>query len=117
MSQPTNAPSTDRPLTTSDVSPPDAAASVAGQTRIGGFRVPTDSLRAYTMVFALVLIWLFFHWMTDGIFLSPRNFSNLFKQTAVTGVLAVGMLMVIVAGENVLSVGLGGGCGGRFVGV
>src|SRR5918992_2523468 len=98
-------PSTDRPPTTADVSPPDAAASQPGQTRIGGFRIPTDSLRAYTMVFALVVIWLFFHWATDGIFLSPRNFSNLFKQTAVTGVLAVGMLMVIVAGQIDLSGG------------
>ena len=105
MSQTPNAPSTDRPPSTADVAPPDAAATVAGQTRIGGFRIPTDSLRAYTMVFALVLIWLFFHWTTDGIFLSPRNFSNLFKQTAVTGVLAVGMLMVIVAGQIDLSVG------------
>src|SRR5918993_242574 len=78
-----------------DVSPVDAAASLAGETRIGGFRVPTDTLRAYTMVFALVVIWIFFHWATEGIFLGPRNFSNLFKQMSVTGVLAVGMLMVI----------------------
>ncbi|HZB46479.1 MAG TPA: hypothetical protein VE360_14585 [Pyrinomonadaceae bacterium] len=105
MSHTANEPSTDRPPTTADVSPPDAAASQPGQTRIGAWRIPTDSLRAYTMVFALVVIWLFFHWTTDGIFLSPRNFSNLFKQTAVTGVLAVGMLMVIVAGQIDLSVG------------
>jgi D-xylose transport system permease protein len=105
MTQSANEPATDRPLSTADVSPPDAAASVAGQTRIGGFRVPTESLRAYTMVFALVVIWIFFHWATEGIFLSPRNFSNLFKQTAVTGVLAVGMLLVIVAGQIDLSVG------------
>ncbi len=105
MSNSANEPATDRPLATADVSPPDAAASDVGQTGIAGFRIPTDSLRAYTMVFALVVIWLFFHWSTDGIFLSPRNFSNLFKQTAVTGVLAVGMLFVIVAGQIDLSVG------------
>lgn len=57
------------------------------------------------MLGALVLIWLYFHWATGGIFLTSRNLSNLMLQTAVTGVLAVGMLMVIVAGQIDLSVG------------
>ena len=65
----------------------------------------TTALRAYTMLGALVLIWLLFHWQTGGIFLTPRNLSNLMLQTSVTGVLAVGMLMVIVAGQIDLSVG------------
>src|SRR5207244_8321576 len=46
-----------------------------------------------------------FHYSTDQIFFEPRNFSNLMRQTAVTGVLAVGMLMVIVTGQIDLSVG------------
>ena len=75
------------------------------ETRIGRFRVNTDALRAYTMVFALALIWLYFHYGTNEIFLDPRNFSNLMRQTAVTGILAVGMLMVIVTGQIDLSVG------------
>jgi len=77
----------------------------ARQTRIGKFRISTDVLRAYTMLFALIAIWLFFDYATGHIFLTPRNFSNLTRQTAVTGVLAVGMLMVIVAGQIDLSVG------------
>ncbi|HYG80475.1 MAG TPA: hypothetical protein VD861_08820, partial [Pyrinomonadaceae bacterium] len=40
-----------------------------------------------------------------GIFLHPLNLSKLLQQMAVTGVLAVGMLMVIVAGQIDLSVG------------
>lgn len=44
-------------------------------------------------------------WLTDGIFLKPRNLSNLMTQMSVTGVLAVGMLMVIVSGNIDLSVG------------
>src|SRR2546430_644536 len=112
MSQPSNQPATNRPLTTADVSPPGAVPEGV-EARAGGFRVPTDSLRAYTMVIALVAIWLFFQWKTIGmspsypygIFLSPGNFSNLIQQMAVTGVLAVGMLMVIVAGQIDLSVG------------
>lgn len=57
------------------------------------------------MIGALVLIWLYFHYATGSIFLTPRNLSNLMLQTSVTGVLAVGMLMVIVSGNIDLSVG------------
>src|SRR6185295_14460712 len=49
--------------------------------------------------------WIYFHYSTGQIFLDPRNFSNLMRQTAVTGVLAVGMLMVIITGQIDLSVG------------
>ena len=70
-----------------------------------GFKLETTALRAYTMFGALVIIWLFFHWQTNGIFLSYRNLSNLMLQTSVTGILAVGMLMVIVSGNIDLSVG------------
>src|SRR6266404_3675764 len=96
MSQAPNEILIDRPSVNVDVTP---------QTRIGGFKLPTEQLRAYTMLFALVVIWLYFHYSTSGIFLESRNFSNLMRQTAVTGVLAVGMLMVIVAGQIDLSVG------------
>lgn len=70
-----------------------------------GFKLETSSLRAYTMLGALILIWLFFHWQTGGTFLSSGNLSNLMLQTSVTGILAVGMLMLIVAGQIDLSVG------------
>ncbi len=105
MSQSTNEPKVDRPPTTADVAPVAAEAEVVGQTRLGGWKIPTDALRAYTMLFALVLIWIAFQWATEGLFLGPRNFSNLMRQAAVTGVLATGMLMVIVAGQIDLSVG------------
>jgi D-xylose transport system permease protein len=71
----------------------------------GGFKINTSAIRAYTMIGALVLIWLYFHWATNSIFLTPRNLSNLMLQTSVTGILAVGMLMVIVSGNIDLSVG------------
>ena len=105
MSQQSNEPAAGRPPVVADAAPVGAEAEVTGQTRVGAWKVPTDSLRAYTMLFALVLIWLAFQWATDGLFLGARNFSNLMRQTAVTGVLAVGMLMVIVAGQIDLSVG------------
>src|SRR5215210_7011026 len=106
-----NQPATNRPPSNADVAPPGAVPEGVESPVGGRFRLPTDSLRAYTMIFALVAIWLFFQWKTVsplypyGIFLHPNNFSNLLQQMAVTGVLAVGMLLVIVAGQIDLSVG------------
>jgi D-xylose transport system permease protein len=80
-------------------------------SRLRRWRISTSLLRAYTMVFALIFIWLYFQWMTVspiyryGLFLHPVNLANLLKQMAVTGVLAVGMLLVIVARQIDLSVG------------
>ena len=74
-------------------------------------KLRTSALRAYTMLLALIVIWLFFQWATIdpnhpyGLFLGAINFSKLLQQTAVTGVLAVGMLMVIVSGNIDLSIG------------
>jgi D-xylose transport system permease protein len=62
-------------------------------------------LRSYGLLAALVAVWIIFAVATDGIFLTARNFSNLIRQTAVIGVLSVGMVMVIIAGEIDLSVG------------
>ena len=106
-----NQPATDRPPATADVSPPDAVPEGVESPAGGRFRLPTERLRAYTMIIALLAIWAFFQWMTVsalfpyGLFLDPKNFSNLLQQMAVTGVLAVGMLLVIVAGQIDLSVG------------
>jgi len=82
-----------------------------GQARLGRWRISTSALRAYSMVFALIAIWLFFQWRTIsdlypyGLFLHPANLANLLKQMSVTGVLAVGMLLVIVTRQIDLSVG------------
>lgn len=105
MSSPANEPVIDRPSATSDLTPTPETLEITPQTTIGKFKIPTDVLRAYTMVFALIAIWIYFHYSTGQIFLDPRNFSNLMRQTAVTGVLAVGMLMVIITGQIDLSVG------------
>lgn len=66
---------------------------------------PTLDLRAYAMVFALLAIWIILQITTDGSFLTARNFSNLTRQSCITGVLAIGMVLVIVSGNIDLSVG------------
>src|ERR1700712_1526439 len=57
------------------------------------------------LVIAVAIIWLFFSWQTEGGFVTPRNLSNLLRQMSVTGILACGMVLVIISGEIDLSVG------------
>ena len=57
------------------------------------------------LLMAIAVIWALFWQLTDGDFLTARNFSNLLRQMAVTGMLASGMVFVIVSGEIDLSVG------------
>jgi len=58
-----------------------------------------------TMIVALVSIWIIFSIATGGSFLTTRNLSNLFRQMTITGILAIGMVFVIISGEIDLSVG------------
>ncbi|MDQ7994675.1 MAG: sugar ABC transporter permease [Luteibacter sp.] len=57
------------------------------------------------LLIAVALIWVFFHVKTDQAFITPGNLSNLFRQMAITGMLACGMVFVIIAGEIDLSIG------------
>src|SRR3989442_11053828 len=59
--------------------------------------------KQYTMFLALLAIWVIFSFVTDRVFLTPRNLSNLFVQTVTTAILAIGMVLVIVAGHIDLS--------------
>lgn len=61
-------------------------------------------VRAYTMVGALVFLWVLFG-ILNPTFLTSRNLSNLFTQMSVTSILAIGMVLVIVAAHIDLSVG------------
>lgn len=54
---------------------------------------------------ALLLVVVFFAIITDGILLRPQNISNLIVQNGYILVLAIGMVMVIIAGHIDLSVG------------
>jgi putative multiple sugar transport system permease protein len=63
-------------------------------------------MKSNTMIFALILITLFFTWKTGGTILLPANVSNLIAQNAYVFILATGMLLCILTGGNIdLSVG------------
>jgi putative multiple sugar transport system permease protein len=64
-----------------------------------------QNLREYGMLLSLVAIMIFFQIMTDGILLQPLNITNLVLQNSYIVIMALGMLLVIVAGYIDLSVG------------
>ncbi len=64
-----------------------------------------DNIRQYGMFMALIIIMIFFYFVTNGISVRPLNINNIILQNAHIIVLAVGMLFVIVTGNIDLSVG------------
>ncbi len=64
-----------------------------------------ENLRQYGLVVALIVIMLFFQYMTNGILFLPVNLTNIILQNSYIIVMALGMLLVIVAGHIDLSVG------------
>ena len=63
-------------------------------------------LKKYTMVIALVVVFILFAILTGGRLLYPQNMSNMLLQNAYVLVMACGMLLCILTGGNIdLSVG------------
>ena len=63
------------------------------------------NIREYGMLIALVAIMAFFQFYTGGILFKPVNLTNLVLQNSFIIIMALGMLLVIVAGHIDLSVG------------
>ncbi|MEJ2041480.1 MAG: hypothetical protein P8X55_21510, partial [Desulfosarcinaceae bacterium] len=61
--------------------------------------------RMLAMILALVVIWVVLDIMTHGIFFTARNMYNLAVQSSVVGIMATGMVLVIVCRHIDLSVG------------
>ncbi|MES9519414.1 multiple monosaccharide ABC transporter permease [Streptomyces capoamus] len=86
--------------------PPGGSGPAAGTGLLGlvlaGLR---RNMRQYGMLIALGLIVVLFAIWTDGDLLLPRNVSNLVLQNSYILILAIGMMLVIIAGHIDLSVG------------
>jgi len=63
------------------------------------------NLRDYGMLLSLIAIMAFFQVVTDGTLMQPLNLTNLVLQNSYIVIMALGMLLVIVAGHIDLSVG------------
>ena len=64
-----------------------------------------SNLREYGLMIALVVIMVLFQVLTDGTLFKPLNLTNLVLQNSYIVIMALGMLLVIVAGHIDLSVG------------
>jgi len=61
--------------------------------------------RMVGMIAVLLAIWLVFHFISGGTFITPRNLWNLSVQTSSIAIMATGMVLVIVSRNIDLSVG------------
>ncbi|HEX4410923.1 MAG TPA: sugar ABC transporter permease [Xanthobacteraceae bacterium] len=73
--------------------------------------------RMLGMAGALLLIWIAFHLLSGGLFLTPRNLWNLSVQSSPVAIMAAGMVLVIVTRNIDLSVGSLLGFVGMIMGV
>jgi D-xylose transport system permease protein len=82
--------------------PPERPARAIGRAQL---KVVLTRYKILVLAVVIAAVWILFTALTDGDFLTPRNLSNLLRQMAITGMLAAGMVFVIIAGEIDLSVG------------
>lgn len=80
-----------------------AAGTAAAPRATAGFI--RRNIREYGILFALVVIMIFFQVVTGGTLFRPVNLTNLALQNSHIVIMAVGMLLVIVSGHIDLSVG------------
>jgi D-xylose transport system permease protein len=84
---------------------PGDAGSAASYGTAQRFQQLFSRYKILALLLAVAAIWIFFSFLTHGAFVTPRNLSNLLRQMSITGMLACGMVFVIIAGEIDLSVG------------
>jgi putative multiple sugar transport system permease protein len=89
-----------------DPTPKEPEAAVALHTGTSDLRsLLTRNLRTSGIYIAFVAIVALFAILTDGVSLSPNNITNIILQYSYILVLAIGMVLVIIAGHIDLSVG------------
>ena len=98
-------------MTTETAATPAEAGQTQVQTIWGALQA---NIRDYGLLLVLILIMLFFQWSTAGVLFKPVNLTNIILQNSYIIVMALGMLLVIVAGHIDLSVGSVSGFIGAF---
>lgn len=79
--------------------------AVHSQTRSDMLRFVKSNIRDYALLLSLLVIMIFFQVTTDGTLFKPVNMTNLILQNSYIVIMALGMLLIIVAGHIDLSVG------------
>ena len=83
----------------------DTLSNAERNARASAMSALMENLRDYGLVIALILIMLFFQYFTGGVLFKPVNLTNIVLQNSYIIIMALGMLLVIVAGHIDLSVG------------
>ncbi|HUQ36535.1 MAG TPA: multiple monosaccharide ABC transporter permease [Aestuariivirga sp.] len=78
---------------------------VQSQTRSDILRFVKANIRDYALLLSLLVIMIFFQFTTNGTLFKPVNMTNLILQNSYIVIMALGMLLIIVAGHIDLSVG------------
>lgn len=92
------------------------AAGLSGTVKAFMDRVKSGDLGSLPVVVGLAIIWTVFTAL-NPIFLSPNNLVNLLFDCSTTGVIALGIVCVLMLGEIDLSVGSMSGVGSALIGV
>jgi D-xylose transport system permease protein len=79
-------------------------------------RIASGEVGSLPVILGLVLIWAVFY-LQNPLFLSPQNLTNLAGQIAPTGIVSVGIVLVLLLGEIDLSVGSVYGLGSAVMAV
>lgn len=91
-------------------------AGTAQRIRAGRRRLGQRDLGSIPVVIGLIIIWILFQSQNDR-FLSPANLTNLIVQIAPVVVIGLGLVLVLIAGEIDLSVGIVSGLCGAIMAV
>jgi putative multiple sugar transport system permease protein len=91
--------------------------ATAGASRPSIMGFIKANIRDYALLLSLLAIMLFFQWATKGILFTPLNMTNIILQNSYIVIMALGMLLIIVAGHIDLSVGFLSGFIGAIAGV
>ena len=79
-----------------------------GQATIRAMHSRSAERRTWRLLFLIVIMvvtWVVFNHLTGGIYITPRNLSNLSIQTSITALVAIGVGGLLIAREIDLSVG------------
>ncbi len=79
--------------------------SSIAQAKPDFIRFVKSNIRDYALLLSLLVIMVFFQYTTNGTLFKPVNMTNLILQNSYIVIMALGMLLIIVAGHIDLSVG------------
>lgn len=73
--------------------------------KLGIVDIIKKNINQFMLIIEMIVIFLLFAYLSDGMFLTPINFTNLLMQACTFSLLAIGMVFLLIAGEIDISCG------------